>query len=89
MCLALGDEDEGRDLMGNLVPPTQKARDLKSALQIILGVHAFVAVIKMVFIGIFSGIGDVFSCLVLWCGLCRFDYCQMMTYTILVLFDMF
>jgi len=32
MCLALGDDDEGRDLMGNLVPPTQKARDLKSAL---------------------------------------------------------
>lgn len=32
MCLALGDDDEGRDLMGNLVPPNQKARDLKTSL---------------------------------------------------------
>ena len=89
MCLALGDDDEGRDLMGNLVPPNQKARDLKSALQIILGTHAFVAIIKMIFIGIFSGIGDIFSCLVLWCGIYRYDYCQMMTYIILTLFDLF
>ena len=32
MCLGLGGEDEQRDLMGNLVPPNQKARDLKFSL---------------------------------------------------------
>jgi hypothetical protein len=55
--------------MGNLVPPNQKARDLKSTLEIILGIHFFVAILKMVVIGIFSGISDLFSCLILWCGL--------------------
>jgi len=88
MCLGLGDDD-GRDLMGNLVPPNQKARDLKSTLEIILGVHFFVAILKMVIIGILSGISDLLSCLILWCGLCRFDYCNMIIYVILVLFDAF
>ncbi len=32
MCLSLGGDDEQRDLMGNLVPPNQKARDLKTTL---------------------------------------------------------
>lgn len=89
MCLPFGGDDEGRDLMGNLVPPNQKARDLKTTLEIILGVHFFVAILKMVIIGIFSGISDLFSCLILWCGLCRFDYCNMLIYLILVIFDMF
>jgi len=88
MCLPFGD-DEGRDLMGNLVPPNQKARDLKSTLEIILGIHFFVAILKMVVIGIFSGISDLFSCLILWCGLCRFDYCNVLIYMILVVFDAF
>ena len=89
MCLPFGGDDEGRDLMGNLVPPNQKARDRKTTLEIILGVHFFVAILKMVIIGIFSGISDLFSCLILWCGLCRFDYCNMLIYLILVIFDMF
>lgn len=89
MCLGLGGDDEQRDLMGNLVPPNQKARDLKSNLEIILGVHFFVAIVKMVIIGVFSGLSDILSCLVLWCGLCRFDYCNMIIYVILVMFDCF
>ena len=89
MCLPLGGEDEGRDLMGNLVPPNQKARDLKSTLEIILGVHFFVAIVKMIILGIFSGISDLFSCIILWCGLCRFDYCNLLIYIILTLFDAF
>ena len=75
--------------MGNLVPPNQKARDLKSTLEIILGVHFFVAIVKMVVIGIFSGLSDIFSCIILWCGLCRFDYCNMLIYIVLTLFDAF
>ena len=89
MCIPLGGDDEGRDLMGNLVPPNQKARDLKSNLEIILGVHFFVAIVKMVIIGVLSGISDLLSCIVLWCGLCRFDYCNMIIYVILVIFDAF
>ena len=75
--------------MGNLVPPNQKARDLKSSLEIILGVHFFVAIGKMVLLGIFSGITDLFACVILWLGLCRFDYCNMFIYLVLVMFDMF
>ena len=75
--------------MGNLVPPTQKARDLKSTLEIILGVHFFVAIVKMVIMGITSGLSDILSCLILWCGLCKFDYCNLLMYCILVLFDFF
>lgn len=89
MCIPLGGDDEQRDFMGNLVPPNQKARDLKSSLEIILGVHFFVAIVKMVIIGIFSGISDIFSCVILWCGLCRFDYCNMFIYLVFVLFDVF
>lgn len=43
----------------------------------------------MVIIGVFSGISDLFSCLILWCGLCRFDYCNVLIYMIMVLFDTF
>ena len=75
--------------MGNLVQPNHKARDLKSTLEIILGVHFFVAIVKMVVIGIFSGLSDIFSCIILWCGLCRFDYCNMLVYIVLTLFDAF
>ena len=89
MCLGLGAEDEGRDLMGNLVPPNQKARDLKSTLEIILGIHFFVAIVKMVVLGIGAGLSDLLSCLILWCGLCKFDYCNCLIYLILVLFDLF
>ena len=62
---------------------------MKSNLEIILGVHFFVAIVKMVVIGVLSGLSDLLSCLVLWCGLCRFDYCNLMIYVILCLFDMF
>lgn len=75
--------------MGNLVPPNQKARDLKSILEIILGVHFFVAIVKMIVIGIFSGLSDILSCIILWCGLCKFDYCNMLIYIILTCFDAF
>lgn len=89
MCLSLDGDDEQRDLMGNLVPPNQKARDLKTTLQIILGIHFFVAVLKMVIIGILSGLSDLLSCLILWCAICKFDYCNSLIYVILVLFDLF
>ena len=89
MGIPLGGDDEQRDLMGNLVPPNQKARDLKSTLEIILGIHFFVAIVKMIVIGIFSGLSDIFSCIILWCGLCRFDYCNMLIYIVLTLFDAF
>jgi nitric oxide reductase large subunit len=75
--------------MGNLVPPNQKARSLKTSLEIILGAHFFVAIAKMVLLGIFSGLTDLFACMILWCGLCRYDYCNMFIYQTLVLFDIF
>ena len=43
----------------------------------------------MVVIGVLSGISDLLSCVILWCGLCRFDYCNMIIYVILVIFDAF
>ena len=51
--------------------------------------HFFVAIVKMIVIGIFSGLSDLFSCIILWCGLCRFDYCNMIIYIVLTLFDAF
>jgi hypothetical protein len=33
-----------------------------------------IAIVKMIVIGIFSGLSDLFSCVILWRGLCRFDY---------------
>ena len=66
-----------------------KSKGLKNTFEIILGFHFFVAIVKMIVIGIFSGLSDLFSCVILWCGLCRFDYCNMLIYIILTLFDAF
>ena len=43
----------------------------------------------MVIIGILSGLSDLLSCLILWCAICKFDYCNCLIYVILVLFDLF
>ena len=68
MCLGIGE-------MAPMYPPTSRGEKLKNTLEYILFAHIIVGVIKIAIGGLNNGTGDLFNCLILWCGYARFDYC--------------
>ena len=51
-------------------------------MRIILIVHMAVMFSKMLLMGLAAGLQDAFSCMILYCGISRIDYCQMVFYII-------
>jgi len=72
-----------------MFPPSKKAEEYKNILEYVMIAHIIVIVIKIVLGGFNAGVGDIFSCLILWCGYSRFDYCQTVCYMIMCLQDVF
>ena len=70
-------------------PPTKRAEELKNALVWVLGAHFIVAIVKIILGGFSAGSGDLFNCLILWCGYAKYDYCQTVTYMLFCCQDCF
>jgi len=58
-------------------------------MNIILIIHAVVALFKMFLMNPMSSIGDIISCLVLYCGINQHNFCNVLMYMIFCLFDAF
>ena len=75
-----------RDCCGDLFKPTlaasPKANQIKSTVTTVLYFHLALVVIKMCLMGVGSGLQDLIGCLILYCGISRIDYCQVMLYII-------
>ena len=80
MCLGLGD-------LNPMYPPTKRGEELKNTLEWVFYAHIVVAIIKICIGGLNNGTGDLFNCMILWCGYIRFDYCQTICYMMMVIQD--
>ena len=84
MCLTL--DSNGQPQMGcgdfckPQVAPTTKASQLQSNIEVLLIVHVCVSIGKMVGFGFGAGLEDWLSCLILYCGKSRIDYCFLLMY---------
>lgn len=79
----------GRDCCAPIVPPNEKAKNYRVALWVLIGVHFAVLIVKMIYMGIFSGLTDLVAITVLVIAIVRFDYCQLMIYIVLNLVEVF
>lgn len=79
----------GRDCCAPIIPPSEKALSWRNGLWVIFGLHLVVTVLKIVYMGLFSGLTDIFSLVILSIALVRFDYCQIMLYIVVNLFQVF
>ena len=68
---------------------TAKGEQLRSRMYIIMYINLVVAIIKMFVYGPLNSIGDLFSCAILYCGLTKLNYCNVLMYMIFCLVDAF
>jgi hypothetical protein len=78
-----------RNCCGPIVPVTSKAKTMNTGLAIIVACHVVVLFIKMYLMGFFSGLSDLTAIIVLIIGLVRYDYCLVITYIVMNLFETF
>ena len=71
--------------MQPVAPPTDLAKKLQKKLWIILWVHLALA-LTFFFITLSQGLQDIFLVLILWCGISKVHYCQLLIY---MLFSMY
>ena len=71
------------------LPTNPKAEQLKTYCYIILVVHAIVSIVKIFIFGFYTAFGDIISCIILWCGTSKTNYCCMLVYMLFVLVDAF
>ena len=70
----------GRNCCAPIVPVNEKAKNYRIALYCLIAVHFAVLIVKMIYMGIFSGLTDLVAITVLIIAIIRFDYCQVMIY---------
>lgn len=85
-CCKCGD---GRDCCAPIIPPNEKAENWKTGLWVIFSLHVVIVILKMMYMGIFSGLTDIFALIILSIALVRYDYCQIMIYIVCNLFEVF
>jgi hypothetical protein len=73
--MCLGNPLSDPNLFSQREAPSKKALELKQALEYILVAHFIVGIFKIILGGLNAGMNDFFSCLILWCGYSRYDYC--------------
>ena len=78
-----------RDCTAPIVPANEKAKNWRTALYFVAAAHILLLCVKIYFMGVFSGITDLAAIIILFVALCRFDYCQLMLYIVLNLFEVF
>ena len=59
------------------------------ALVVIVILHFLVVGIKVFYMGLFSGLTDLAAAIILIVGIVRFDYCLLISYIVLNLFEVF
>ena len=79
----------GRNCCAPIVPVNEKAKNYRIALYCLIAVHFAVLIVKMIYMGIFSGLTDLVAITVLIIAIIRFDYCQLMIYIVLNLVEVF
>jgi hypothetical protein len=84
-CDCIGD----RDCCAPIIPANEKAKNWRTGLWVIFALHCIVVIIKMIYMGLFSGVTDIFALIILSIALVRFDYCQIMIYIVCNLFEVF
>lgn len=94
MCLPLYMPSGRDDCCGGLcmpqfANPTEKARKLQDAGKILMAVHFLFTAFKFAIWGFGNAMSDVFSILILWCGIKRIDYCCVLLYLISVVQSLF
>lgn len=85
-CVCCGSK---RDCCAPIVPVTDKAKTMNTGLAVIVALHFAVLVIKVYLMGIFSGLSDLIAIIVLIVGLVRYDYCLIISYVVINLFETF
>ena len=85
MCSCCGE----RDCCAPIVPQTSKAKNYKVALLVIVLLHFVLLCVKFFYMGLFSGMSDILAIIILVVALVRFDYCFVMFYIIINLFEIF
>ena len=78
-----------RDCCSPIVPPSDKAKNYRIALFVVLAFHVIVFGVKTYFMGLFSGLTDLAAIIILIIGIIRFDYCLLIVYILLNLFEVF
>lgn len=68
--------------MQPVVPPTAQGLVHKQRLYIVMAVHLFLAILYM-FFNFMSGIFELISVLILYCGTAQMNYCQLIIYMII------
>jgi hypothetical protein len=81
--------DSKRDCCAPIVPVTNKAKTMNTGLAVIVGLHVAVLFIKVYLMGLFSGLSDLVAIIILIVGLVRYDYCLIITYVVINLFETF
>ena len=74
----------------NSEPPvscTEAGQKHKETLEIVMYVHLALSVVKMIILSPFAAIGDLISCAILYCGLQNHDFCNLLFYMIISMFD--
>ena len=85
-----GDDESGRSsCCSPIIPLNDKAKCWNTTLIVIIILHFIVLGVKGYFLGIFSIITDLAAVIILWVAVCRYDYCLLMLYIVLNLFEVF
>jgi hypothetical protein len=79
----------GRQCCSPIVPPNEKAKNWRACLFVVIGFHFCIFIAKAIFMGFFSGATDLLAIIILWIALVRYDYCLIMFYIVLNLFEVF
>jgi hypothetical protein len=72
-----------------MVELDQKGLALKARLSIVLYANILLSILKMFVLNPYSAFGDLFSCLMLYCGINQHHFCLVLMYMIMTLFDSF
>jgi len=78
-----------RDCCAPIVPPNERAKNLRTGLIVIGGLHVIVLVIKVFLMGVFSALSDLVGLILLLLAIIRYDYCLTISYVALNLFEIF
>lgn len=88
MCKCCGC-DGRRECCSPIIPPTEKAKNYRVALVVVTVLHFLVFFVKAHYMGFFSGLTDLAACIILIVATVRFDYCLIMVYIVINLFETF
>ena len=79
----------GRECCSPIIPQTEKAKNWRVALWIIFALHCVLLCVKVYYMGLMSALSDLLAIVILIVAITRFDYCFIMFYIVISLFEIF